>query len=201
MKPCEYFTTSACRWSQTYEEGGHYSVWIHTPEAKIHSCSHSVDKSPRNAYLRKYTTLLKNIWGPISMFWIADSTLLAPWWDSDGKGTCGANSGQSLWSINWVSKEEDHFLCPHLQSSSSHPSPGTWCVLIRSDMLAWKGIKEKLFCLFWRPASASWSIVGNTLGSVEGLGRNGILKAPLSIMHTLLNNIADYVVDQTFKAK
>lgn len=43
--------------------------------------------------------------------------------------------------------------------------------------------------------------MGNTLGSVEGLGRNGILKAPLSIMHTLLNNIADYVVDQTFKAK
>lgn len=41
----------------------------------------------------------------------------------------------------------------------------------------------------------------NTLGSVEGLGRNGILKASLSIMYTLLNNIADYVVDQTFKAK
>lgn len=44
-------------------------------------------------------------------------------------------------------------------------------------------------------------IVGNTLGSVEGLGRNGILKASLSIMYTLLNNVADYVVDQTFKAE
>lgn len=43
--------------------------------------------------------------------------------------------------------------------------------------------------------------MGNTLGSVEGLGRNGILKASLSIMYTLLNNIADYVVDQTCEAK
>lgn len=43
--------------------------------------------------------------------------------------------------------------------------------------------------------------MGNTLGSVEGLVRNGILKASLSIMYTLLNNIADYVVDQTFKGK
>ena len=43
--------------------------------------------------------------------------------------------------------------------------------------------------------------VADTLGSVEGLGRNGILKASPSIMYTLLNNIADYVVDQTFKAK
>lgn len=43
--------------------------------------------------------------------------------------------------------------------------------------------------------------MGNTLGSVEGLGRNGILKAARSIMYTLLNNIADYIVDETCEAK
>ncbi|KAM9365531.1 heparan-alpha-glucosaminide N-acetyltransferase [Pholidichthys leucotaenia] len=41
-----------CRWSQTYEEGGHYSVSIHTsePSSDPH-CSHAVDNSPNNAYL------------------------------------------------------------------------------------------------------------------------------------------------------
>lgn len=63
-----------------------------------------------------------------------------------------------------------------------------------------RGIKDKLFCLSRRPGYAQ-RIVGNTLRSVEGLVRNGILKASLSIMYTLLNNIADYVVDQTFKGK
>lgn len=43
--------------------------------------------------------------------------------------------------------------------------------------------------------------MGNTLVSVEGFGRNGILKAARSIMYTLLNNIADYVVDETCEAK
>lgn len=43
--------------------------------------------------------------------------------------------------------------------------------------------------------------MGNTLGSVEGLVCNGILKASFSIVYTQRTNIADYVVDQTFKAK
>ena len=61
--------------------------------------------------------------------------------------------------------------------------------------------KRKAFLLVLKAWLRAWRIVGNTLGSVEGLGRNGILKASLSIMYTLLNNIADYVVDQTFKAE
>ncbi|XP_037545263.1 heparan-alpha-glucosaminide N-acetyltransferase [Nematolebias whitei] len=41
-----------CRWSQTYEEGGRYSVWIQAPVAFTHPvCSFSVDKSPNNAHL------------------------------------------------------------------------------------------------------------------------------------------------------
>lgn len=61
--------------------------------------------------------------------------------------------------------------------------------------------KRKAFLFVLKAWLHARRIVGNTLGSVEGLGRNGILKASLSIMYTLLNNIADYVVDQTFKAK
>ncbi|XP_042289176.1 heparan-alpha-glucosaminide N-acetyltransferase isoform X3 [Thunnus maccoyii] len=41
-----------CRWSQTYEEGGHYSVWIQMSDAASNpSCIHTVDKRPNNAYL------------------------------------------------------------------------------------------------------------------------------------------------------
>ncbi|XP_023281495.1 heparan-alpha-glucosaminide N-acetyltransferase-like isoform X1 [Seriola lalandi dorsalis] len=41
-----------CRWSQTYGEGGHYSVWIQMSEAATEaSCSHSVEKRPNNTYL------------------------------------------------------------------------------------------------------------------------------------------------------
>ncbi|XP_069001268.1 heparan-alpha-glucosaminide N-acetyltransferase [Embiotoca jacksoni] len=43
---------SLCRWSQTYEEGGHYSIWIQMLEATSDpSCTHTVDKSPNNIYL------------------------------------------------------------------------------------------------------------------------------------------------------
>ncbi|XP_029927000.1 heparan-alpha-glucosaminide N-acetyltransferase isoform X1 [Myripristis murdjan] len=39
-------------WSQTYAEGGHYSVWIRLSEPPNNpTCTHTVDKSPRNAYL------------------------------------------------------------------------------------------------------------------------------------------------------
>ncbi|XP_018536506.1 heparan-alpha-glucosaminide N-acetyltransferase [Lates calcarifer] len=38
-----------CRWSQIYEEGGHYSVRIQASSNP--SCTHSVDKTPHNAYL------------------------------------------------------------------------------------------------------------------------------------------------------
>ena len=42
-------------WSQTYEEGGQYSVWIHKETASNTSaiCHHSVDECPRNVYLRE----------------------------------------------------------------------------------------------------------------------------------------------------
>ncbi|KAM9804059.1 heparan-alpha-glucosaminide N-acetyltransferase [Neosynchiropus ocellatus] len=39
-----------CRWSQTYEEGGHYSVRIQMP-ASNYSCVHAVQKTPNNIYL------------------------------------------------------------------------------------------------------------------------------------------------------
>lgn len=72
---------------------------------------------------------------------------------------------------------------------------------IRRAVLKRDKRKAFLFVLKACPPPRAWSIVGNTLGSVEGLGRNGILKASPSIMYTVLNNIADYVVDQTFEAK
>uniref|UniRef100_A0A3Q3J448 Heparan-alpha-glucosaminide N-acetyltransferase catalytic domain-containing protein n=1 Tax=Monopterus albus TaxID=43700 RepID=A0A3Q3J448_MONAL len=41
-----------CRWSETYGEGGHYSVWIQMSEtASDPSCTRTVDKRPSNAYL------------------------------------------------------------------------------------------------------------------------------------------------------
>ncbi|XP_035767097.1 heparan-alpha-glucosaminide N-acetyltransferase [Neolamprologus brichardi] len=40
-----------CRWSQTYEEGGHYSIWIYTLDANNCSCTQIVDRRPNNAYL------------------------------------------------------------------------------------------------------------------------------------------------------
>ncbi|XP_035519623.1 heparan-alpha-glucosaminide N-acetyltransferase [Morone saxatilis] len=41
-----------CRWSQTYGEAGHFSVWIMMSEAaSVPSCTHAVDKRPNNAYL------------------------------------------------------------------------------------------------------------------------------------------------------
>nr|XP_040033706.1 heparan-alpha-glucosaminide N-acetyltransferase [Gasterosteus aculeatus aculeatus] len=47
-------TTNAtlCRWSQTYGEGGHYSVWIQMSEtANNSSCTFTVDKKPNNVYM------------------------------------------------------------------------------------------------------------------------------------------------------
>ncbi|XP_054605850.1 heparan-alpha-glucosaminide N-acetyltransferase [Nothobranchius furzeri] len=44
--------TTLCRWSQTYEEGGRYSVWIQVPLAFSQpQCNFSVDKNPNNATL------------------------------------------------------------------------------------------------------------------------------------------------------
>jgi len=44
-----------CRWSQTYGEGGRYSVRIQVSEAAAQpSCTHAVDTPPRNAHLREY---------------------------------------------------------------------------------------------------------------------------------------------------
>ncbi|CAL8299720.1 unnamed protein product [Merluccius merluccius] len=42
-----------CRWSQLYEEGGQYSVWIKQLSASNTSttCRHLVDENPRNAYI------------------------------------------------------------------------------------------------------------------------------------------------------
>ncbi|CAL8357948.1 unnamed protein product [Boreogadus saida] len=51
---------SLCSWSQTYEEGGQYSVWIQQQTASNTSaiCRHSVDENPRNAYLPVLVALL-----------------------------------------------------------------------------------------------------------------------------------------------
>ncbi|CAL8366505.1 unnamed protein product [Gadus morhua 'NCC'] len=51
---------SLCSWSQTYEEGGQYSVWIQQQTASNTSaiCRHSVDENPRNAYLPLLVALL-----------------------------------------------------------------------------------------------------------------------------------------------
>lgn len=123
---------------------------------------------------------------------------------ADSRGTCDHAQAKPLVHslFNWVSKEKRgkkrkitgslHVLPACLSGHDVYWSDKTCCLQ--------KGIKDKLFCLSWRPGYAQ-RIVGNTLGSVEGLVRNGILKASLSIMYTLLNNIADYVVDQTFKGK
>ncbi|XP_034753529.1 heparan-alpha-glucosaminide N-acetyltransferase isoform X2 [Etheostoma cragini] len=41
-----------CSWSQTYGEGGHYSVWIQMSEAASNpSCTNAVDKRPNNVHL------------------------------------------------------------------------------------------------------------------------------------------------------
>lgn len=40
-----------CRWSQTFGEGGHYSVWIHESEAA--NCSHTVERDPNNILVRE----------------------------------------------------------------------------------------------------------------------------------------------------
>ncbi|KAA8577664.1 hypothetical protein FQN60_003418 [Etheostoma spectabile] len=41
-----------CSWSQTYGEGGHYSVWIQMSEAASNpSCTTAVDKRPNNVHL------------------------------------------------------------------------------------------------------------------------------------------------------
>ncbi|XP_067092599.1 heparan-alpha-glucosaminide N-acetyltransferase [Osmerus mordax] len=44
--------TPLCRWSQLYEEAGHYSVWVQQSDSSSNTtCSHTVDTSPQNAYL------------------------------------------------------------------------------------------------------------------------------------------------------
>uniref|UniRef100_A0A3B4F7R1 Heparan-alpha-glucosaminide N-acetyltransferase-like n=1 Tax=Pundamilia nyererei TaxID=303518 RepID=A0A3B4F7R1_9CICH len=45
-------------WSQTYEEGGHYSIWIYTLDANNRSCTHIVDRRPNNAYLFSLTVMV-----------------------------------------------------------------------------------------------------------------------------------------------
>ncbi|XP_029962551.1 heparan-alpha-glucosaminide N-acetyltransferase [Salarias fasciatus] len=44
--------TTFCRWSQTYEEGGQYSVWIQRSEVESEAvCFHTVDEAPHHANL------------------------------------------------------------------------------------------------------------------------------------------------------
>ncbi|XP_061818002.1 heparan-alpha-glucosaminide N-acetyltransferase isoform X2 [Nerophis lumbriciformis] len=41
-----------CRWSETYEEGGHYCIWIgKSVNGNNVSCIHFVDKRPNNSYM------------------------------------------------------------------------------------------------------------------------------------------------------
>lgn len=117
-----------CRWSKTYGEGGHYSVWIQMSEAtSTASCAHTVDKRPNNAYLRKCTMLMKfsNQW-----LWANTIALLR---HSDSKGIYVHAQVKHLYRcvLNWVSKEKNHSTCPHVLNSNSHPSLGTRCVLIK----------------------------------------------------------------------
>ncbi|XP_078788283.1 heparan-alpha-glucosaminide N-acetyltransferase isoform X2 [Oryzias latipes] len=45
-------SSTLCRWRQTYQEGGHYSVWIQARDHLVnHTCSHSTDRPPHNVYL------------------------------------------------------------------------------------------------------------------------------------------------------
>lgn len=47
--------------SQTFEEAGHYSLWMRQSGLLNDvTCSFIVDKSPHNAYLRKYSSIKKN---------------------------------------------------------------------------------------------------------------------------------------------
>lgn len=49
--------------SQTFEEAGHYSLWMRQPGLLNDvTCSLTVDKNPNDAYLRKCTyCVIKNI--------------------------------------------------------------------------------------------------------------------------------------------
>lgn len=48
--------------SQTFEEAGHYSLWMRSGLLNDVTCSLTVDRSPNNAYLRKYACcVIKNI--------------------------------------------------------------------------------------------------------------------------------------------
>ncbi|XP_046885478.1 heparan-alpha-glucosaminide N-acetyltransferase [Hypomesus transpacificus] len=51
--------TLLCRWSQLYEEAGHYSVWVQQSDSSSNAtCSHIVDTSPQNAYLPLLVSVL-----------------------------------------------------------------------------------------------------------------------------------------------
>lgn len=125
------FPSFGCRWSQTYGEGGYFSVRIQMTEATSDpSCIHKVDKTPNNAYLRKCPTLMKTAgWRNKAISRIALNHTAALMSHSDSKRSHVEPLIRSL--PNWVSKEQNHSACPHLLCSSSRPSPGTWCVLIR----------------------------------------------------------------------
>lgn len=169
-----YVCVCGCRWSQTYQEGGHYSVWIQGPDPSgNHTCSHSIDRPPNNAYLRKSST-----YG-----FIEDC--------SEGWNPCSPG----LWSY-WVKNLQ----CGPGSRALSHLRGCYW-----SDQTSFLENrfkkKKKDFLPVLKPRPRASGDASNTSGSLEGLGRNGILKASFSIMYTVLNNIADYVVDQTFKAK
>lgn len=124
---------------------------------------------------------------------------------TEGERDCFQDAKPLIHSLfNWVSKEKKRKEKKITRPLRVLPVCLSGHDVYWSDQTCWlqKGGKRQafFFCLSWRPGYAQ-RIVGNTLGSVEGLVRNGILKASLSIMYTLLNNIADYVVDQTFKGK
>nr|XP_046258504.1 heparan-alpha-glucosaminide N-acetyltransferase [Scatophagus argus] len=77
-----------CRWSQTYGEGGHFSVWIQVSEATSDAtCIHTVDKRANKAYLRKCTTLMQNT---VGFLWLLRLPPTIPKTCTDGARGCEA---------------------------------------------------------------------------------------------------------------
>lgn len=95
-----------CRWSQTYGESGHFSVWIQTPEATANpNCTHNVDKAPNNANLRECTILIKN----------------TGWWlwvtSSSGHGSCIRDWVWMIWGYMLAVGEHVSMLRTNLWST------------------------------------------------------------------------------------
>lgn len=132
-----------CRWSQMYEENGRYSVWIQIPKSATNpSCTHTVDQAPNNVSLRKYR------WRTWALSRCSRSRRAA-WLCIDSRGTrVHSTLRPTLWStlclIESVKRRKEAKITWPL-CILARLSLGTWCVLIRWDMLSSKGDKRQAF--------------------------------------------------------